>query len=123
MSALGVQYFADLYDCDPGALDDVARIERAMVEAARRSGATIVSHSFHRFSPHGVSGVVVIAESHLAIHTWPEHGIAALDLFTCGDALSAESCFEFLREALGSPRCATTSVVRGRLARAAAGTG
>ncbi len=68
-----------------------------MRQAAEEAGATIVDSSFHRFLPHGISGVVVIAESHLAIHTWPEYGYAAIDLFTCGDEVNPWKAFEFLR--------------------------
>nr|WP_275976433.1 adenosylmethionine decarboxylase [Geothrix alkalitolerans] len=70
--------------CDAAILADLERITTAMLDAARASGATIVTHSFHHFSPHGVSGAVIIAESHLAIHTWPEHQFAAVDFFSCG---------------------------------------
>ncbi len=113
MSALGVQILADLYDCDPAALDSEDGIRACMIEAARRCGATVVAHCFHRYSPHGISGVVVIAESHLAIHTWPEHGYAALDLFTCGDTLNADACFSYLKEMLHSQRHTMTTVQRG----------
>lgn len=111
--ALGVQTFADLYDCDPSALDDANAVRAGMLEAARRCGATVIGHCFHRYSPHGVSGVVIIAESHLAIHTWPEHGYAALDLFTCGESLDPEACFSHLREVFGARRHSTTTVHRG----------
>ncbi len=102
MSALGSQILADLYGCDRAILDDPQAIRDILIEAARRCGATIVDRCFHRFSPQGVSGVVVIAESHLAIHTWPEHGYAAADLFTCGTTLRPSDCFEYLRQALHS---------------------
>lgn len=115
MNALGTQILADMYDCDAAVLDDEAAVRACMLEAARRCGATIVNECFHRFNPHGVSGVVVIAESHLAIHTWPEHGYAAIDLFTCGDTLKVEACFSYLREAFRSGRQTTNTIVRGRL--------
>ena len=110
---LGTQILADLHDCEAAILDDAGRIREIMCEAARRAGAAIVSESIHHFSPHGVSGVVVIAESHLAIHTWPEHRYAALDLFTCGDTLHAGACFDYLREALACGRHRITRVGRG----------
>ena len=113
MPPLGRQVLADLYACDAGVLGDAGAIEAHMLEAARRSGATVVAHNFHRFAPHGVSGVVVIAESHLAIHTWPEHGFAALDLFTCGDTLRPEPCFDYLVAVLGCQRHTITAVSRG----------
>lgn len=98
MTPLGVQWIAELYGCAPDRLDDVAGIEADMLEAARVAGATIVSSHFHRFAPQGVSGVVVIAESHLALHTWPEAGYVALDVFTCGDVLQAERGVRWLAE-------------------------
>jgi S-adenosylmethionine decarboxylase len=113
MSALGVQILADMYECDPAVLSDVGAIRAFMVEAARRCGATIVNECFHHFSPHGVSGVVIIAESHLAIHTWPEHGYAALDLFTCSEALEPEPCLTYLQRAFRSQRQSTSTVRRG----------
>ncbi|WP_243293380.1 adenosylmethionine decarboxylase [Geothrix mesophila] len=83
-SALGRHLLVEYTGCDAAILADLERITTAMLEAARASGATIVTHSFHHFSPHGVSGAVIIAESHLAIHTWPEHRFAAVDFFSCG---------------------------------------
>lgn len=87
MQALGRQILVEYYDCDRNVLDDEALIREILLEGVRRSQATIVSDTFHTFSPHGVSGVVVIAESHVAIHTWPEHGYAAVDIFTCGETI------------------------------------
>jgi S-adenosylmethionine decarboxylase proenzyme len=113
VSALGVQIIADMYGCDPALLDDEDSIRRHMIEAAQRCGATVVSACFHHFSPHGVSGVVVIAESHLAIHTWPEHGYVALDLFTCGDSLNPEACFSYLRDAFHSQQQTINTILRG----------
>jgi S-adenosylmethionine decarboxylase proenzyme len=82
--ALGRHVVIDLYGCDSDRLADVRGVERAMMRAARAAGAEVVKSIFHAFSPFGVSGVVVITESHLAVHTWPEHGYASIDLFTCG---------------------------------------
>ncbi len=87
MQALGRQVLVEFYNCDPDILNDQERIREIMMEGVRRSGATIVTDTFHHFSPHGVSGVVVIAESHVAIHTWPEYGYAAVDIFTCGETI------------------------------------
>lgn len=113
MKALGLHILADMHDCDPVVLDDEEAIRSCLLEAARRCGATIISHCFHRFSPHGVSGVVVIAESHLAIHTWPEHGYAALDLFTCGNSLDSESCLSYVQYVLRSQHHSTSYLLRG----------
>jgi S-adenosylmethionine decarboxylase proenzyme len=114
MAGLGAQILADLYGCDRVTLDDADAIRAILVEAALRCGATIVDRCFHRFSPQGVSGVVVIAESHLAIHTWPEHGYAAVDLFTCGSGLRPDDCFAYLRDALGCQDYSAQSIARGR---------
>lgn len=116
MRTLGTQTLVDLFGCDQSRLDDPDAIREIMLEAARRAGATIISNSFHRFSPHGVSGVVILAESHFAIHTWPEHGYAALDLFTCGKTMLTDSCFPFLMEALGGARHKSTCIARGEIA-------
>ncbi len=91
VNILGVHYLLELKDCDPQRLDDVQSVKRIFLEAARRSGATIIDMTFRKFSPQGISGVVIIAESHFSIHTWPEYRYAAVDIFTCGDidALSA----------------------------------
>lgn len=83
-----------------------------MIAAAQAARATIVGERFHHFSPQGVSGVILLAESHLSIHTWPEHGYAALDLFTCSD-VDAAACFELLRTALGARRHESKVLTRG----------
>ncbi|MCD6443029.1 MAG: adenosylmethionine decarboxylase, partial [Thermotogae bacterium] len=85
MKSLGRHLLAEFYDCDPNILRDLETIREYLKEAAEVANATIVNWTFHQFSPQGVSGVVVIAESHLAIHTWPEYRYAAVDLFTCGE--------------------------------------
>ncbi len=115
MRSLGHQIVAEFYSCDKGLLNDVEYIRNNMLEAAIKSGATIVTETFHHFSPHGVSGAVIIAESHLAIHTWPEYGYAAVDLFTCGDSVSAETGFNHLRAALKSGHVSTMEIHRGQV--------
>lgn len=65
-----------------------------------KSGATIVEECFHQFAPEGVSGVVVIQESHFTIHTWPEHRYASIDLFTCGERINPWVAFDYLTEKL-----------------------
>ena len=90
MHALGTHLLVELKDCQNERLNDVSFIRQAMLDAALEAKATIVDERFHEFSPFGVSGVVVIAESHLTIHTWPEYRYAAVDIFTCGDSLKPE---------------------------------
>ena len=115
MRSLGNQIVAEFYGCDRGRLDDVDFIEQAMVDAAQIAGATIVSRAFHHFSPHGVSGAVIIAESHLAVHTWPEYGYAAVDLFTCGDDILAVAAFDHLREMFAANQISTMEIHRGQV--------
>ena len=101
---LGRQVLIDLYDCPREILDDEKLIAASMIAAAREAGAAVVGSTFHRFSPCGVSGVVAIRESHLAIHTWPEFGYAAIDLFTCGDGVDPWIAHDALKRALGAGR-------------------
>jgi len=115
MRSLGHQIIAEFYDCNRDSLNNVEFIRDAMVTAAENAGATIVTETFHHFSPHGVSGAVIIAESHLSIHTWPEYGYAAVDLFTCGDTVSSEKAFNYLREILQSGQVSTMEMHRGQV--------
>lgn len=100
MNALGRHILVEFNGCNPDVLNDVTVIEKEMIQAARIAGATVISSSFHHFSPYGVSGVVVIQESHLAIHTWPEFGYAAVDLFTCGETVDPWVSFDHLKKIL-----------------------
>jgi S-adenosylmethionine decarboxylase proenzyme len=111
--SIGRHVLADLYECDPARLDDVALIERALRAAAAAAGATVVGAAFHRFVPQGASGVLLVAESHLSVHTWPEHAFAAADLFTCSPTLDADAALSVLREMLGCERLATRDIHRG----------
>ena len=81
---LGDHFIAEFYSCDPSILNNIDAVSNIMNRAAEISGATIIKPFFHRFSPHGISGIIVVAESHFAIHTWPEHSYAAVDIFSCG---------------------------------------
>lgn len=114
MKSLGRHLVAEFYECDKEVLDNVQLIEHEMKQAAYESGATIVTSTFHRFLPYGVSGVVVISESHLTIHTWPEYGYAAIDLFTCGDDVDPWKAFEHLKKALKAKRVHVVEHERGR---------
>ena len=101
---LGRHLIAELYDCDEEILNNVTEIEYQMTKAAIECGATIVTSTFHRFLPHGVSGSIIISESHLAIHTWPEYKYASLDIYTCGDSVDPWVAFNYLKDAFKSGR-------------------
>ncbi len=83
---LGIHVILDLYECNPKILNDKERIEEILVNAAETANATILDKRFHEFSPQGVTGIIVISESHITIHTWPEHFYASVDIYTCGNS-------------------------------------
>jgi len=115
MRSLGKQLIVELYGCTRDLLDDPKHSERILVDAVNRSGATIIQPFFHHFSPHGVSGVVVIAESHVAIHTWPEYGYCAVDIFTCGSQVDTDLIFEHIRTEFAAKEISIMEVKRGTL--------
>jgi S-adenosylmethionine decarboxylase proenzyme len=115
LKALGRHILAEFINCDPQILNDVEKVEQYMKRAAIECGATIVNSVFHIFNPHGVSGVVVIAESHLAIHTWPEYSYAAVDVFTCGDSVDPWVATRTLQEYLGAESINSIELNRGEL--------
>jgi S-adenosylmethionine decarboxylase len=117
LDALGRHLLLELRECDVAVLDDLAYLENALVSAAIESGATVIDKSFHQFAPQGVSGVVLIAESHLSLHTWPEHGYAAVDIFTCGTTVKIEVAADALIRRLGSKDPSMLEVKRGILVR------
>ena len=114
LNALGTHLLLDLNECNPQLLDDMSYIRRAMMSAAEEAGATIVGENFHKFNPVGVTGIIAIAESHLCIHTWPEHGFAAVDIFTCGSRFKAQRAVELIIQRLQCAHPAITEVQRGR---------
>lgn len=115
MYALGKHYLVDLKDCDAEVLGDLEQVKGALIQAAREAEATIVDVSFHEFSPFGISGMVVIAESHLSIHTWPEYSYAAVDIFTCGDLIDPEKAASYLIDRFGSKNPSVVEMKRGIL--------
>lgn len=125
MEALGRHVILEYYGCPSDLLDQAGYVEETLVDAANKMRATVISAHFHQFNPHGVSGAVVISESHLTIHTWPEYGYAAVDVFTCGNVVdpwvahkhmverfkpTRESVMEFKRGCFDVPRGTLPSV-------------
>lgn len=107
---------AELYGCDAEKLSSVDYVTDVMLESARLSHCTIITQSFHHFSPYGVSGAIIIAESHLAIHTWPEYQYAALDIFTCGHTIQPAVALFYLKEAFNATNISSTELRRGQAA-------
>ncbi|MCT0247917.1 adenosylmethionine decarboxylase [Synechococcus sp. CS-205] len=102
---VGKHCILELYDCDSGKLDDEAFLRDAITTAAKRAGATLLNLITHRFEPQGVTGLALLAESHISIHTWPESGYAAVDVFTCGDHTMPERACQVLGEELEASSC------------------
>ena len=113
MKELGRHILAEIYGCDPQILNNKEFIEKIMVESALKAGAEVREVAFHKFSPQGVSGVVIISESHLTIHTWPELGYAAVDVFTCGDKINPWDACNYMTELLKAKSMTATEVKRG----------
>ena len=129
MKKLGRHLIVEYADCDQTILNDLEMLEKFMNESVRKAGATIVSSKFHRYNPQGVSGVVVIAwsdtcraycsrvvviaESHISIHTWPEYGYAAVDFFTCGESVDPYKAYSYMKDMLKSHTAQVNELERG----------
>ncbi|UDQ97051.1 adenosylmethionine decarboxylase [Lentisphaerota bacterium WC36G] len=109
--ALGKHMTIEYYECSSKILADCETMEKAFIKSAVDSNATVISSKFHDFKPQGVSGVVVISESHFAVHAWPEHDYAAVDIFTCGETIDFHAAVESLRESLESEQVIISSVM------------
>ena len=113
MKALGRHIVCELSGCHPSLLSDINGIAAMMIAAAKAARATIMESAFHRFEPQGVSGTVILAESHLSIHTWPEKGYAAMDFYTCGDHTDPWLACEHAAHSLGATSVLATEFKRG----------
>jgi S-adenosylmethionine decarboxylase len=113
LKALGTHIIVELSECNPRILSDVDQVTNILVTAAKEAKAEVLQTAFHRFMPQGVSGVVVIAESHLSIHTWPEYGYAAMDIYTCGDHTDPWKACRYASERFEAKQMLTTEVRRG----------
>jgi S-adenosylmethionine decarboxylase len=112
METMGRHVISELWGCDFEKLNDMNYIEQTFVSAALKSGAEIREVAFHKFAPQGVSGVVIISESHLTIHSFPEHGYASIDVYTCGD-LDPNIAADYIAEALGAQTRENIELPRG----------
>jgi len=112
MTNLGIHLIVDAWDCPPELLDDLDAVKQALVEATAAGGATLIDMCTHQFSPQGVTATATLAESHIAIHTWPEHGYFAADLFFCG-AGDPYAALDTLRANLHAGQVRTTELKRG----------
>jgi S-adenosylmethionine decarboxylase len=113
LKPLGTQLAVELFDCDENILNNDRLLEQSLVDAATKAGATVVESVFHQFNPHGISGAVIIAESHLAIHTWPEYRYAALDIFTCGTDIEPADIADQVKRILRARSMQVSRILRG----------
>lgn len=110
---MGRHHIVEFVDCDPRRLRFASELEPLVLEATRACGATIVDWSFHQFEPEGVSGCILIAESHVSFHTWPEHGYMSFDVFTCGVTMRPRQLVEDLRKAVDADEVRVVELKRG----------
>jgi S-adenosylmethionine decarboxylase proenzyme len=115
LKSLGRHLLVEYYNCDSKILTDIGCVEDIMVNAAKKAKARIVDVVFHTFNPHGISGVVVIQESHLAIHTWPEFAFASVDIFTCGKSINPWIAYKYILKELQAKHSTATEMKRGAL--------
>ncbi len=112
-AGLGQHLLVDLYGC-ANIPSTAQSLELLMLETAKVIEATVVTSSFHEFSPQGLSGVVVISESHIAAHTWPEHGVVCVDIFTCSQTMNSIAGLKQLFESLAAESLTVSNVCRGK---------
>ena len=114
MNGLGTHILMDLYGCDSGKLSDLAFLKHMSLEGVRRSGATILGECFKRFETQGVSGVIIIAESHFTLHSWPEHSYIGMDYFTCGNRINFDAALSYFKEVLSPDKADISRHARGK---------
>ena len=111
--SIGHHYIVEASGCDPKIISSVEKVQHILVKAAEVAGTKVWSISVNRFPPKGVSGVIVISESHISTHTWPEYGYGALDFYTCGDDTDPEKAVLYAVEAFGATTSHITEITRG----------
>lgn len=113
MKTIGSHLLCELTGCQRSHLTSVAFVEREIRAAAAKANATVLNGYFHQFSPEGVSGLLCLAESHISIHTWPETGYAAIDIYTCGDSAMPRKAIEHLIEVFEAKNDHVVEITRG----------
>jgi S-adenosylmethionine decarboxylase len=119
MEHLGRHVIIELWGCSD-VINDAGQVEIAMRKAVDAANATLLNLFVHEFSPQGVTGVAVLAESHLSIHTWPEFGYVAADVFTCGSTTRPEAAAELLKTAFEADSADICELPRGVMPNCAA---
>lgn len=114
MDTMGRHVIAELWDCNIDILNNMSQIEQVFVDAALKAGAEVREVAFHKFAPHGVSGVVIIAESHLTVHSFPEHGYASIDVYTCSNTIDPNVAVDYIIQALEAKTFEHVEIKRGK---------
>ncbi len=112
---VGVQIIADLYGIDEDLISESGKLYDIIENAVKVGKLTKISSDYYQFQPRGVSGIVLLAESHLSFHTWPEHGLVTLDIYTCGDPENADAAFNYIVSALAPTSVEYKKLSRGNL--------
>ena len=115
MKSLGKHLIIELFQCNNPILNDPKALEQHLLEAVKLTGATIIKHFMHQYSPFGVTGFALIAESHFSIHTWPEYNYCAIDIFTCGEDIKGEKGLDYLKKSLKAKNVSVMEIKRGVL--------
>ncbi|WP_253291238.1 adenosylmethionine decarboxylase [Virgibacillus proomii] len=113
MDTMGRHVIAELWQCNVNKLNNIDILEQVFVEAALKSGAEIREVTFHKFAPIGISGVVIISESHLTVHSFPEHGYASIDVYTCGSMIDPHIAVQYIITALEANHVEKLEIPRG----------
>lgn len=113
MTVAGYHIIAELHDCDVAKISFLPTVKSAMAKAVKCGSLTRLGENFHQFEPHGVTGIILLSESHLSVHTWPEKAYAAVDLFTCGSTANIEAAFDCLVREFDSKNVSKKAFHRG----------
>jgi len=114
MQTLGFQTLIELTGCNSAKINNVKLVEKTLLQAAKLANLSVVNTTIHHFSPIGVSGVIVIKESHIAIHTWPEYNYIALDFFTCNASYCLDKAINYIKEVFEATKIEQQLIKRGR---------
>lgn len=113
MDTIGFHYIVEATGCNPKIIGDPDKLRELLLSAAKAGGMEVKTSYFYRFTPTGVSGVVIVAESHISLHTWPENQYAALDVYVCGIKPNPEETINVILHALGASHAHITEIQRG----------
>ena len=112
-NTFGNHYLVELIGCDAESIKFLEPAKEIFLRAVRESNATYISDGFHQFEPFGISGIVLIAESHMSFHTWPESNYVALDIFTCGEEMDPDIAINVLKEGFRATDIRIKKLTRG----------